>query len=81
MTYAWNNHSTQNAHIKQMRDDRQKAYMETHRGNKAYDSTKSVKISMVLNMNATIQSTIIGSALIFGIKLQTVIFYSRMTET
>lgn len=37
MTYAWNNHSTQNAHIKQMRDDRQKAYMETHRGNKAYE--------------------------------------------
>jgi len=28
MTYAWDNDSTQNAHIKQMRDDRQKAYME-----------------------------------------------------
>lgn len=26
MTYAWDNDSTQNAHIKQMRDDRQKAY-------------------------------------------------------
>lgn len=36
---------------------------------------------MVLNMNATMQSTIIGSALAFGIKLQAVIFYSRMTET
>lgn len=24
MTYAWDNDSTQNAHIKQMRDDRQK---------------------------------------------------------
>lgn len=30
MTYAWDNDSTQNAHIKQMRDDRQKAYMEKH---------------------------------------------------
>lgn len=36
MTYAWDNDSTQNAHIKQMRDDRQKAYMEKHRDNKAY---------------------------------------------
>lgn len=24
MTYAWDNDSTQNAHIKQMKDDRQK---------------------------------------------------------
>lgn len=31
MTYAWDNDSTQNAHIKQMKDDRQKAYMEKHR--------------------------------------------------
>ena len=37
MTYAWDNDSTQNAHIKQMRDDRQKAYMETHRDDKAYE--------------------------------------------
>ena len=29
----------------------------------------------------TAQSTIIGSVLTFGIKLQAVIFYSRMTET
>lgn len=34
------NDSTQNAHIKQMRDDRQKAYMETHRDNKAYERFK-----------------------------------------
>lgn len=40
MTYAWDNDSTQNAHIKQMRDDRQKAYMEKHRGNKAYERFK-----------------------------------------
>ena len=40
MTYAWDNDSTQNAHIKQMRDDRQKAYMETHRDNKAYERFK-----------------------------------------
>lgn len=37
MTYAWDNDSPQNAHIKQMRDDRQKAYMEKHRDNKAYE--------------------------------------------
>ena len=36
---------------------------------------------MALNMNATIQSTIIGSALTFGIKLQADIYYSRMTES
>ena len=40
MTYAWDNDSTQNAHIKQMRDDRQKAYMETHRDDKAYERFK-----------------------------------------
>lgn len=40
MAYAWDNDSTQNAHIKQMRDDRQKAYMEKHRGNKAYERFK-----------------------------------------
>ena len=40
MTYAWDNASTQNAHIKQMRDDRQKSYMETHRDNKAYEGFK-----------------------------------------
>lgn len=40
MTYAWDNDSTQNAHIKQMRDDRQKAYMETHRDNKACELAK-----------------------------------------
>lgn len=40
MTYAWDNDSTQNAHIKQMRDDRQKAYMEKHRDNKAYERFK-----------------------------------------
>ena len=40
MTYAWDNDSTQNAHIKQMRDDRQKFYMETHRDNKAYERFK-----------------------------------------
>ena len=40
MTYAWDNDSTQNAHIKQMRDDRQKAYMEMHRDNKAYERFK-----------------------------------------
>lgn len=40
MTYAWDNDSTQNAHIKQMRDDRQKAYMEKHRDNKAYKRFK-----------------------------------------
>ena len=40
MSYAWDNDSTQNAHIKQMRDDRQKAYMETHRDNKAYERFK-----------------------------------------
>lgn len=28
MTYAWDNDSTQNAHIKQMRDDRQKGGWE-----------------------------------------------------
>lgn len=33
MSYAWDNNGTQNAHIKQMRDDRQKAYMEKHRDN------------------------------------------------
>jgi hypothetical protein len=32
MSYAWDNNGTQNAHIKQMRDDRQKAYMEQHHG-------------------------------------------------
>ena len=36
MTYAWDNDSTQNAHIKQMRDDRQKAYMD----DKAYERFK-----------------------------------------
>ena len=40
MSYAWDNDSTQNAHIKQMRDDRQKSYMETHRDNKAYERFK-----------------------------------------
>nr|DAZ69755.1 MAG TPA: hypothetical protein [Caudoviricetes sp.] len=40
MTYAWDNDSTQNAHIKQMRDDRQKAYTEKHRDNKAYERFK-----------------------------------------
>ncbi len=40
MTYAWDNDSTQNAHIKQMRDDRQKAYMKKHRDNKAYERFK-----------------------------------------
>lgn len=40
MTYAWDNDSTQNAHIKKMRDDRQKTYMEKHRGNKAYERFK-----------------------------------------
>ena len=40
MTYAWDNDSTQNAHIKQMRDDRQKAYMEKHRDDKAYERFK-----------------------------------------
>lgn len=40
MTYAWDNGSTQNAHIKQMRDDKQKAYMGTHRDNKAYERFK-----------------------------------------
>ena len=40
MTYAWDNDSTQNAHIKQMRDDRQKTYMETHRDDKAYERFK-----------------------------------------
>ena len=40
MTYAWDNDSTQNAHIKQMRDDRQKAYMETLRDDKAYERFK-----------------------------------------
>ena len=40
MTYAWDNNGTQNAHIKQMRDDRQKAYMETHRDDKAYERFK-----------------------------------------
>ena len=34
------NDSTQNAHIKQMRDDRQKAYMEKHRDNKVYERFK-----------------------------------------
>lgn len=36
MVYAWDNGSTQNAHIKHSNDNRQKAYMETHRDNKAY---------------------------------------------
>lgn len=40
MSYAWDNNGTQNAHIKQMRDDRQKAYMEKHRDNKAYERFK-----------------------------------------
>ena len=40
MTYAWDNDSTQNAHIKQMRDDRRKAYMEKHRDNKVYERFK-----------------------------------------
>ena len=40
MSYAWDNDSTQNAHIKQMRDDRQKSYMEKHRDNKAYERFK-----------------------------------------
>jgi hypothetical protein len=40
MTYAWDNNGTQNAHIKQMRDDRQKAYMEKRRDNKAYERFK-----------------------------------------
>lgn len=40
MTYAWDDDSTQNAHIKQMRDDRQKAYMEKHRDDKAYKRFK-----------------------------------------
>ena len=40
MTYAWDNDSTQNAHIKQMRDDRQKTCMEAHRDDKAYERVK-----------------------------------------
>ena len=40
MSYAWDNDSTQNAHIKQMRDDRQKSYMEKHRDDKAYERFK-----------------------------------------
>ena len=40
MAYAWDNNGTQNAHIKQMRDDRQKSYMETHRDDKAYERFK-----------------------------------------
>lgn len=40
MTCTWDNDSTQNAHIKQMRDDRQKAYMEKHRDDKAYERFK-----------------------------------------
>lgn len=30
MTYAWDNDSTQNAHIKHSNDNKQKAYMERH---------------------------------------------------
>ena len=40
MIYAWDNDSTQNAHIKHSNDNRQKAYMETHRDNKAYERFK-----------------------------------------
>lgn len=35
-----NEMKTQNAHIKQMRDDRQKAYMEKHRDDKTYERFK-----------------------------------------
>lgn len=40
MVYAWDNDSTQNAHIKHSNDNRQKAYMEKHRDNKAYERFK-----------------------------------------
>jgi len=39
MVYAWDNNSTQNAHIKHSNDNRQKAYME-HRDDKAYGRFK-----------------------------------------
>lgn len=34
------NNSSQNVHIKHSNDNRQKAYMETHRDNKAYEGFK-----------------------------------------
>ena len=40
MVYAWDNDSTQNAHIKHSNDNKQKAYMERHRDNKAYERFK-----------------------------------------
>lgn len=40
MSYAWENDSTQNAHIKRSNSNRQKEYMETHRDNKAYERFK-----------------------------------------
>lgn len=40
MSYVRENDSTQNAHIKHLNDSRQKAYMERHRDNKAYERFK-----------------------------------------
>lgn len=40
MSYVRENDSTRNAHIKYSNDNRQKAYMEKHRDNKAYERFK-----------------------------------------
>lgn len=40
MRYAWDNDSTQNAHIRKHNDNRVKEYLETHRDNKAYERFK-----------------------------------------
>lgn len=40
MVYAWDNNSTQNTHIKHSNDNRQKAYMEKYRDDKAYERFK-----------------------------------------
>ncbi len=42
MIYAWDNNSTQNAHIKHTNDDIQKYYMEKHRDDKAYERFKHI---------------------------------------
>lgn len=55
MTYAWDNDSTQNAHIKQMRDDRQKAYMETHRDNKALKDSVYTRTTKCVTAHADTQ--------------------------
>lgn len=45
MTYAWDNDSTQNAHIKQMRDDRQKP---TWKGTETIRHMKDLSICRIM---------------------------------